>query len=192
MLPGGKVFVFSGILKICRNEDSVAAVLGHEIAHNVASHAAERLSLVSTGYLTGGCIFFLSGIWTGLTLFGGWALLGGYYLQELLLFLPADRKQEHEADCIGLMMMAEACYDPKAAVGFWERMEAMSKAGGQEVPEMLSTHPSNEHRIANIQHWMPKALEKQSESDCQVTAAFADKFRVALKKRQRVVHIDNL
>lgn len=142
VLPGGKVFVFSGILKLARTEAGVAAVLGHEIAHNVASHAAERLSLVSTGYLTGGCLFFLSGIWTGLTLFGAWAFVGGYYLQELLLFLPADRKQEHEADCIGLMMMAEACYDPQAAIGFWQRMEAMSKAGGQEVPEMLSTHPS--------------------------------------------------
>ncbi|KAJ3521181.1 hypothetical protein NM208_g13409 [Fusarium decemcellulare] len=92
------------------------------------------------------------------------------------------RKQESEADLIGLMMMAEACYDPRAAVGFWQRMDSLQRTGGQEVPEMLSTHPSNENRIAKISEWMPQAMEKRMESDCRGTAAFADRFRQAMRR----------
>ncbi|RSL42524.1 hypothetical protein CEP53_012150, partial [Fusarium sp. AF-6] len=145
VLPGGKVFVHSGILNVCRNEDAVAAVLGHEIAHNTASHAAERLSAAWVGNLTAGSLFFLAGALPGLALFGLWNVVGGYYLQDLLFYLPMGRRQESEADYIGLMMMAEACYDPREAVGFWQRMDSLSRMGGQpgqEVPEMLSTHPS--------------------------------------------------
>lgn len=182
VLPGGKVFVHSGILNICRNEDALAAVLGHEIAHNTASHAAERLSAAWVGNLTVGSLFFLAGALPGLTLFGLWNFIGGYYLQDLLFYLPMGRQQESEADYIGLMMMAEACYDPRAAIGFWQRMETIQKSGGQEVPEMLSTHPSNENRISKISEWMPHALEKRAESDCRGTAAFADRFRHAMRR----------
>lgn len=136
------MFVHSGILNVCRNEDALAAVLGHEIAHNTASHAAERLSAAWVGNLTAGSLFFLAGALPGLALFSLWSFVGGFYLQDLLFYLPMGRKQESEADYIGLMMMAEACYDPRAAVGFWQRMEAIQRSGGQEVPEMLSTHPS--------------------------------------------------
>lgn len=142
VIPGGKVFVHSGILNVCRSEDALAAVLGHEIAHNTASHAAERLSAAWVGNLTVGSLFFLAGALPGLALFGLWNVIGGYYLQDLLFYLPMGRKQESEADYIGLMMMAEACYDPRQAVGFWQRMETIQRLGGHEVPEMLSTHPS--------------------------------------------------
>lgn len=135
----------SGILNVCRNADALAAVLGHEIAHNTASHAAERLSAAWVGNLTIGSVFFLAGALPGLALFGIWSFVGGFYLQDLLFYLPMGRKQESEADYIGLMMMAEACYDPRAAVGFWQRMESIAKHGGQEQPEMLSTHPSVSH-----------------------------------------------
>lgn len=142
VIPGGKVFVFSGILNVCGSEDGLAAVLGHEIAHNTASHAAERLSGAWVGNLTAGSLFFLAGAFKGLALFTLWSFAGGYYLQELLYYLPMGRKQETEADYVGLMMMAEACYDPRRAVKFWQRMDVLQKRGGQEVPEMLSTHPS--------------------------------------------------
>jgi predicted Zn-dependent protease len=142
VIPGGKVFVHSGILNVCRSEDALAAVLGHEIAHNTASHAAERLSAAWVGNLTAGSLFFLAGALPGLALFGLWNVIGGYYLQDLLFYLPMGRKQESEADYIGLMMMAEACYDPRQAVGFWQRMESIQRLGGHEAPEMLSTHPS--------------------------------------------------
>ncbi|KAI5462457.1 peptidase family M48-domain-containing protein [Mariannaea sp. PMI_226] len=182
VLPGGKVFVHSGILNVCRNEDALAAVLGHEIAHNTASHAAERLSAAWVGNLTAGSLFFLAGALPGLALFGIWSFVGGFYLQDLLFYLPMGRKQESEADYIGLMMMAEACYDPRQAVGFWQRMEAIQKSGGQEVPEMLSTHPSNETRISKINEWMPEAMEKRLQSDCRGTRAFADRFRKAMRR----------
>ncbi|KAM0254026.1 hypothetical protein ACHAP5_000012 [Fusarium lateritium] len=187
VLPGGKVFVHSGILNVCRSEDALAAVLGHEIAHNTASHASERLSAAWVGNLTAGSLFFLAGALPGLALFGLWNVVGGYYLQDLLFYLPMGRKQESEADYIGLMMMSEACYDPRAALDFWQRMDALQHASGEEAPEMLSTHPSNEHRITKISEWMPKAMEKQSESDCKGTAAFADRFREAMRKR--VTHV---
>ncbi|KAH8699684.1 peptidase family M48-domain-containing protein [Ilyonectria robusta] len=182
VLPGGKVFVHSGILNVCRNEDALAAVLGHEIAHNTASHAAERLSAAWVGNLTAGSLFFLAGALPGLALFGLWNFVGGYYLQDLLFYLPMGRKQESEADYIGLMMMAEACYDPRQAAGFWQRMESIQKSGGQEVPEMLSTHPSNENRISKIGEWMPEAMEKRMQSDCRGTTAFADRFRRAMRR----------
>ncbi|KOS20131.1 Mitochondrial metalloendopeptidase OMA1 [Escovopsis weberi] len=183
VIPGGKVFVHSGILNVCRSEDALAAVLGHEIAHNTASHAAERLSAAWVGNLTVGSLFFLAGALPGLALFGLWNFIGGFYLQDFLFYLPMGRKQESEADYIGLMMMAEACYDPRQAVGFWQRMETIQRSGGQEVPEMLSTHPSNENRIAKIYEWMPEAMKKQAESDCRGTMAFADRFRAALRRR---------
>ncbi|KAH7255590.1 peptidase family M48-domain-containing protein [Fusarium redolens] len=187
VLPGGKVFVHSGIINVCRSEDALAAVLGHEIAHNTASHAAERLSAAWVGNLTAGSLFFLAGALPGLALFGLWNVVGGYYLQDLLFYLPMGRKQESEADYIGLMMMAEACYDPRAALGFWQRMHALQHASGQEAPEMLSTHPSNENRIVKISEWLPKALEKRAESDCRGTAAFADRFRDAIRRRSTTV-----
>ncbi|PHH82749.1 hypothetical protein CDD82_5005 [Ophiocordyceps australis] len=181
VLPGGKVFVYSGILNVCGSQDALAAVLGHEIAHSTASHAAERLSAAWVGNITLGSLFFLAGAAQGLVLFGIWNLIGGYYLQDLLFYLPMGRKQESEADYIGLMMMAEACYDPRTAVGFWKRMEDIQHHGGIELPEMLSTHPTSEHRVAQIESWMPAALKKRSESDCKGTAAFAKRFRSTLR-----------
>lgn len=157
VIPGGKVFVFSGIINVCRSEDALAAVLGHEIAHNAASHAAERLSAAWVGNLTIGSIFFLAGALPGLALFALWNTVGGFYLQDLLYYLPMGRKQETEADYIGLVMMAEACYDPRQAVTFWQRMERIQKHGGTEVPEMLSTHPSvSETSLRNFSYLFPE------------------------------------
>lgn len=136
VLPGGKVFVFSGILHAANTEAGLAAVLGHEIAHNMAAHVAERLSddfgtnmvFYTTFVLSWGATLFLFSI------FGD--------MKSLLLTMPMSRKQESEADYIGLMLMAEACYDPRAALGFWQRMSRLAKAHGGEPPELLSTHPS--------------------------------------------------
>ncbi|KAI5926997.1 peptidase family M48-domain-containing protein [Camillea tinctor] len=174
VLPGGKVFVFSGLIPIARNEHGLATVLGHEIAHNLAEHGGERMSsqigvnilLYSAILLTGGLAIF------GTSFFGS-AIL------DLLFSRPMGRRQESEADYIGLMMMAEACYDPRQAVGFWQRME---RAQQGEPPEWLSTHPSNHNRIQKIQEWMPQAMEKMKQSDCQGTSAFANIFRQAMEK----------
>ncbi len=136
VLPGGKVFVFSGILGLARNDSGLATVLGHEIAHNLADHVGERLSQD-----IGASIVLYS-----LVILGGAFGLGplimhffGSRFLDVAFGFPMSRLQESEADYIGLMMMAEACYDPAEAVSFWARME---KAAGQEVPEWMSTHPA--------------------------------------------------
>lgn len=136
VLPGGKVFVFSGLFNVCQNVDAVASVLGHEIAHQTASHVSERLSQVWVANLTLGSLFFLAGTLRGLALFALWTAAGGYVVPELMYHLPMSRTHEYEADHIGLMMMAEACYDPRAAVSFWQRMARA------DIDEVLSTHPS--------------------------------------------------
>ncbi|CCC10141.1 hypothetical protein SMACR_02719 [Sordaria macrospora] len=174
VLPGGKVFVFSGILHLARTDSQLATVLGHEIAHNVADHVGERMSqnigvnilLYSLVVLTG-----IFGVGALIAQFGGaWAL-------NTAISNPMSRKQESEADYIGLMMMAEACYDPREAVTFWERMDRKTQ---EKVPEWMSTHPSHSNRIEKIQDWLPEALEKRERSDCRTTASFADLFRQAL------------
>jgi predicted Zn-dependent protease len=139
VLPGGKVFVYTGILPIAQTDDGLAAILGHEIAHNVARHSAESASRyliinLPLRYL----LIFLDN--TGYTMGVGRVI--GDILMGLGVTMPASRKQESEADYIGLMIMAKACYDPRDAVGVWERMEAANHGA---APEWLSTHPSVSH-----------------------------------------------
>src|SRR6185503_1457644 len=137
-LPGGKIAVYSGILPISRTEAGLAAVIGHEVAHALARHSAERLSdqkAVSAGVL--------------LATVGAGASVG--------ILLPMSRAQESEADHIGLVLMALAGYDPREAVGVWERMKALS--GGKRTPEWLSTHPADDTRIADIKRWVPEAMK---------------------------------
>ncbi|ORY64966.1 peptidase family M48-domain-containing protein [Pseudomassariella vexata] len=176
VLPGGKVFVYSGILKVARNEHGLAAVLGHEIAHNLAQHIAERMSgNIGVNILLGsmGIIEMALGGSTFLTQLIGGTVLG------LTFSLPMGRKQESEADYIGLMMMAEACYDPEEALHFWERMERLTQ---QAPPQWMSTHPSNRSRIEDIQRWMSKALDKRQLSDCRGISSFADAFKRAMER----------
>jgi predicted Zn-dependent protease len=136
VIPGGKVFVFSGILPLARNDSGLATVLGHEIAHNLADHHGERLSQD-----LGASVLLYS-----LVIMGGVFGLGPFIMHffgsrfmDVAFGFPMSRLQESEADYIGLMMMAEACYDPSEAASFWARMES---AKGQEVPEWMSTHPT--------------------------------------------------
>lgn len=128
-LPGGKVVVFTGLLHVAANDDQLAAVLGHEVAHALAHHASERLARQSR---EGGGLFA--------------ALRGKKY----------DRAQESEADHIGVFLMTFAGYDPRQAVVFWQRMKQLSDKQGH-VPEILSDHPSDEQRIKQLEEWVPKA-----------------------------------
>ena len=169
--PGGKVFVFTGILPIAQDETGLAAVLGHEIAHNVAHHAAERLS--SGGFIAAFAIL------TSL-LFD----VSGGIAQQLAAFLleyPNSRTQEREADHIGLLMMAESCYDPSKAIDLWTRMD---KAQQVAPPQFLSTHPSNFNRRELIRGWLPSAEDKYNASGCGVTARYNESFQEATKKMQ--------
>ncbi|SPQ22143.1 d3fb2bf3-b1eb-4e21-9695-692458568c44 [Thermothielavioides terrestris] len=182
VLPGGKVFVFSGILGLAGNDSGLATVLGHEIAHNLAGHHEERLSQ----NLGSGVLLYSLVILAGA--FGLAPILMHYFGSSILnvaFGLPMSRLQESEADYIGLMIMAEACYDPTEAVRFWARME---RAMGEDaLPEWMGTHPTNANRIRKIQEWLPKALEKRAQSDCSSTTAFADLFRQALRTGHIVI-----
>lgn len=100
------------------------------------------MSSACAANLFSGSLFFLVGALPGLALFALWSVSGGRFIQSYLFSLPMTRKMETEADYIGLMMMAEACYNPAQAIGYWQRMEHLHRHGGQEIPEMLSTHPS--------------------------------------------------
>ncbi|KAG5519917.1 hypothetical protein PMAC_000194 [Pneumocystis sp. 'macacae'] len=145
ILPGGKVFVFSGILPICKNEDGLAVVLAHETAHQIARHSAEKLSftkLVLFGY------FIIS-------LFYDPSILSRAII-DLCFLKPNSRKLETEADYIGLILMSEACYDPNEAPRLWKRM---SMAETKAPPKWLSTHPTSESRIAKINQWIPENIK---------------------------------
>jgi metalloendopeptidase OMA1, mitochondrial len=150
-LPGGKVAVYTGILPITRDEAGLATVLGHEVSHVMARHSAERL----TEQL--GVQLVAQGIGTVIGLDPEVTQLGAGVLVNTVL-LPWGRRQESEADHLGLIYMAEAGYDPHAARDLWLRMAEAAK-GRAKPPEFLSTHPSEETRVRQIEGWIPEALQ---------------------------------
>jgi metalloendopeptidase OMA1, mitochondrial len=147
-LPGGKVGVHTGLFKVAENDDQLATVISHEVAHAIARHGSERMSqgLLAQGL---GAIAVGSGLNPQTVELAAQAATLG-------IILPYSRTQEAEADHIGLIYMAEAGYDPRAAIDLWENFEAL---GGQRPPEFLSTHPEPGSRIERLQELMPEALE---------------------------------
>lgn len=152
-MPGGKVAVYTGLFKVVQTDADLAVVIGHEIAHVVARHASERVSqqlLVAGGSLAlavgtsdmdaGQRRLILAGVGLGTT---------------VGVMLPYSRLHESEADAIGILYSAEAGYDPRAAIGFWERMAAEKS---DSPPELLSTHPSDATRIRKLHALMPEAV----------------------------------
>jgi predicted Zn-dependent protease len=150
-LPGGKIGVYTGILPITRDEAGLAAVMGHEVAHVTARHSGERMSQQIAAQAGLGVIGSILGASPQTT-----ESLGGIVASGLLL--PFGRRQESEADHIGLIYMAKAGYDPRAARDLWVRMAEASR-GRSRPPEFLSTHPSEETRIKQIEGWLPEALQ---------------------------------
>ena len=154
-MPGGKVVFYSGIIPVCGDEAGVAVVMGHEVAHAVAKHGAERMSEGLLAQMGGMALAKAVENKPGETQ-QLWMAAFGLGAQYGVL-LPHSRGQESEADHLGLIFMAMAGYDPGAAVTFWQRMA--SKSGGQKPPEFMSTHPSDETRIADIRRLMPEAMK---------------------------------
>lgn len=133
--------MYSGMFDLCQDEDGLAALLGHEIAHVVAGHSAEMLSArLARNTLVSGVCFLAAGL-PGLLLFGMWNVLGGYIFDDILYHLPKNRMLESEADYIGLMLMAEAGYNPQQAVEFWRRMQEADDEIEEVDLEYMRTHP---------------------------------------------------
>ena len=153
-MPGGKIVVYEGLLKICSSDDELAVVVGHEVAHAVAKHSNERISQqLLTQYgaqILGQALSEKSANIQkiGNTVYG----LGAQYG----VTLPFSRKHESEADYMGLIFMTMAGYNPSTAITFWQKMSA---SGGASVPEFMSTHPSDATRISDIKKYLPE-LEK--------------------------------
>lgn len=152
-MPGGKVVVYTGILPVTQNEAALAVVMGHEIAHAIAQHGNERMSqgLLAEGLGTIGSVL-TSGNPTVNNIFNTVYAPGA----QIGVLLPNSRKQELEADQYGLIFAAMAGYNPNEAVPFWERMAKVG--GGQKPPEFLSTHPSDETRIAKVKQYAAEAM----------------------------------
>ena len=147
-LPGGKIVVYTGILPLTENDAGLATVLGHEVAHATAEHVAERIERQHLTEIAAAIIA------------GGVAVTPEQFVRVSALLgagagLPFSRKQESEADHIGLVYMARAGYDPEQALAFWKRMQRASK--GKEPPEFLSDHPSDAHRVQRVRDWLPEA-----------------------------------
>ena len=155
-LPGGKMAVYTGIFRVAKTEAGLAAVMGHEVVHALARHGAERMS---QGQLTSAGLQVL-GAAAGAA--GGGGMLGQAAMAALGVgaqvgvLLPFSRKHESEADYVGILLAADAGYDPRESVALWERMGQMS--GGGASSEFMSTHPSHETRITQLKKWMPEAM----------------------------------
>ena len=161
-LPGGKIAVYTGILTVAETDAGLATVMGHEVAHATARHGGERMSI--------GIFAQIGAVGLNVALrnkdpqvisavnsaFGVGVTLGG--------ILPFNRKQESEADRIGLVYMARAGYDPRESVNFWNRMADANK-GKPSPPEFLSTHPSYGTRVENLNRWMPEAIGIYNKSN---------------------------
>jgi len=154
-MPGGKIAVYTGILDVTKNTNGLAAVMGHEIAHAVAKHSVERASratLINTStqiidIVTGGKISQVNRT-TGMNTVG--------LLSQLGLMNPFNRKQESEADYLGLVFSSLSGYDIREAPKIWERMKESNK--GKEPPEFMSTHPSSTNRIKKLNGWMNEVI----------------------------------
>ncbi len=154
-MPGGKVAIYSGILPVTQNESGLSTVMGHEIAHAIAQHAAERYSQMTLAQAGEGIL----GAAVGGASQGTQQIIGQLYgIGGQLAILKYSRNQESEADRLGIIFMAMAGYNPDYAVTFWERMASAKSSNGQS-PEFLSSHPSDETRIAAIMKLLPEARQ---------------------------------
>jgi len=154
-LPGGKIAVYTGIFPVAKNDDGLAAIMGHEVVHALARHGAERMSqgqLAQAGLTVAD---LLIGAHTANSTTAKLAMAALGLGVNVGILLPFGRSHESEADYVGLLLAAQAGYDPREAVHVWERMGQLTKG---QPPEFLSTHPSHGTRITQLQEWMPEAL----------------------------------
>jgi len=168
VVPGGKVVVFTGLIKMLASEAELAAVMAHETAHVLARHHAERMSTLNLWAIAR----FLSYALFGIGLPNSALYLG--------IFLPYSRRAEYEADEIGLQLMASACYDPSAAVSMLQKLhhkeQAMEAQSRMSVPGFMRTHPLTDTRVDKVKKDLAQAYKTYSESNCGVVQGFLDVF----------------
>lgn len=163
-MPGGKVAFYTGIMPVCKDEKGVAVVMGHEVAHAIANHGGERMSQ--------GLMQQLGGVALSVAVQNQPEETQALYYTAYAIgttygaMLPYSRLHESEADKLGLIFMAMAGYDPNEAPKFWQRMDAV--AGAPPVPEWMSTHPSHQTRIEDLNAYMPTALKYYKKHNKQV------------------------
>ena len=152
-LPGGYTAIYTGLIPIAENENGIAVIMGHEIAHALAHHGAERMAQQNMQRIVGAGVSLGAG---GMDLGAQRAVMGVFGgISQYGYALPFSRKHESEADYIGLILVARACYDPREAPELWKRMGANA---GANPPEFQSTHPAPETRVADFEAWMPEAI----------------------------------
>lgn len=157
-LDGGKIFVYTAMLDFTEGrDDELAAVIGHEVAHALARHGAERRSQNMASGVGQAVLGIAASILTGSSAAGDAVQEGTGALASLGLLLPYSRLQETEADHIGIILAAKAGYDPEAAISLWEKMQKSNE--GKEPPQLLSTHPVTSQRIVDLKNFMPEALQ---------------------------------
>jgi metalloendopeptidase OMA1, mitochondrial len=154
-LPGGKMAVYTGIFPMAKTEAGLAAVMGHEVVHALARHGAERMSQGQATSIGVQVLGTAAGVGTGSAALGQATMAALGVGAQVGMLLPFSRKHESEADYIGILLAADAGYDPRESVALWERMGQMSGGG---PAEFMSTHPSHETRIDQLKKWMPEAM----------------------------------
>ena len=154
-MPGGKIAVYTGILEVAKNTNGLATIMGHEIAHAVAKHSVERMSAAMAVNVTTQIVDIFTGGQISQTRNAVGRATGMDVLQ-LCIMNPFGRKQETEADYLGLIFASLSGYNIKESVSLWERMREANK--GKEPPQFLSTHPSSKNRIENLNKWISKII----------------------------------
>lgn len=180
-MPGGKIVVYEGLLPITQNESALAIVLGHEIAHAVAKHSAEQLSSQMRSQY-GSQILGAVLTSTGVSSTTSAVAQNVFGLGSKFSSLHYSRKNESEADYMGLIFAAMAGYDPNVATNFWQRMAASSS---NTTPAFLSDHPSDAKRIADIQKWMPEALKYYKPIITTTSSASKSKAKGSYSKNKK-------
>lgn len=182
VLPSGQIFVFTGMLQLCTNDEQLGAVLSHEMAHCVLGHGAEQVSYVHLLDLV--LIVFLGAIWAVMPSDGIAAVTHWFFerVVSLLLRLPFSRKLELEADEVGLQLAAKACFDVREASAFWSKMSLM--AHEEANVEFLSTHPSHDRRSEHLDNLMNQAIELRRQCQCPNLPHIDPRYLLSVLKQE--------